>query len=101
CRRLTRIFAAERADIVHTHFTKYDVAAWCASRMLGRRAPSVIWHAHSAFPAKPHILRNVKDVVKMSWMGRSAHVVAASESLRQIFEQRMFPATRISVVHNG
>ena len=84
-RRLSEIANKEKAVILHTHFTRFDVSVWLARKLLmtKKRPISIVWHVHSAFPIKKTILRKIKDILKLNIMGRSATIITVSGQLRQ------------------
>jgi hypothetical protein len=69
-REITRIADKEQAVVLHSHFTTFDVAAWCAAVFSAVRQHrlNVVWHMHSAFPVRQSVIRKIKDLIKYhSW----------------------------------
>jgi glycosyltransferase involved in cell wall biosynthesis len=82
-------------QIVHTHFTKYDVAA------AGLRGPRVIWHVHSVREDRSP-LAELRGRVKYRWIGRNvSDWLCVSEGVRREVLQRGAPPKRVRVVANG
>lgn len=102
-RRIRSIVRAEDAAIVHTHFSRFDIAAWvawltCAAHF---RPFHLVWHVHSAFPPESSLLRRAKDFLKLGVMGRSCTIVAVSEAVRGEVAARGCPRRQIRVIENG
>jgi len=60
--------------LLHTHFTRFDVAAaW-----LGRRRPgtAVVWHLHTPHP--PTLRSRLRDTIKFRLLGRGVNAILAS-----------------------
>ncbi len=101
--RLAELVLATQADLLHTHFSSYDVAAWGARCLLlpRRRELAVVWHAHSDFPSSATAARRVKDVLKYRVMGNSVQMVAVSEHVRQRMIDCGFDASAVRTIPNG
>jgi glycosyltransferase involved in cell wall biosynthesis len=100
---LASIVRRENAEILHCHFTAYDIAAWTAQkclRLAGRRL-EVIWHAHSEIPPATNFLRRFKNFIKYACLGRSTRMIAVSEHVRQQAVDAGCPPARIRASLNG
>lgn len=64
--------AATGATILHTHFTKYDLAAALAAH--GRQQAYVIWHMHAFLPKRP--ARRLLSIAKYTLARRSVDAIA-------------------------
>lgn len=64
--------SATRTTILHTHFTKYDLAAALAAH--GRKQAHVIWHVHAFLPKRP--FRRLLSIAKYTLAGRSIDAIA-------------------------
>ncbi len=102
-KRIARIALDENAAIVHTHFSRFDVAAWLAKLMcmLRFRNFQLVWHVHSAFTGHSGIKRWTLDFVKLGLMGRLCYAIPVSYFLEDTILQRGFPRKRIRVIQNG
>jgi len=100
---LAHIARKENAAIIHTHFSRYDIAAWLAKAIcaLDGKRVEVIWHVHSAFPPRTNCVRLAMDVVKLALMGRACHMVPVCEDLGRSLVRRGCPAGSIHLVSNG
>jgi glycosyltransferase involved in cell wall biosynthesis len=101
-REIARIASKEKAVILHTHFTSFDVSVWLAGifMSLKKKKPCAVWHMHSNFPIKQDIKRKLKDMLKLRFMGRSVAAIAVSEELKQSYATRGF-AGKTHVVLNA
>jgi glycosyltransferase involved in cell wall biosynthesis len=92
---------AERvgAQLIRTHFTRFDVAGALAARRIGAAA---VWHIHSEAKTM-HWRQRLKDVVKYRLLGRALchRLIAVSEAIGQEAHARGLPERKISVVLNG
>ncbi len=101
-RAIRRIARQEKAVVIHTHFTRFDVAAWLAARLtIGGRHPDVIWHAHSALHDPRTLLRRMKNLVKYGGLGRTVRMIAVSEQVRGDLLAVGVPAGRVRTITNG
>ena len=100
---LAEILRRENSAIVHTHFSRFDIAAWLAKAIRGLAGQHVelIWHGHSAFAPRPSRTRLALDAVKLGLLGRTCHVVPVSEAVYSAMEQKGCPRERMQVIHNG
>ena len=89
--RLARLARDTRAEIIHAHLARdYTLAAFAARRAKGAR---LVVTRHVMFPLGRAHRIFLKDV---------SSAVAVSEAVaRSLRAQRIFPADRIRVVHNG
>jgi glycosyltransferase involved in cell wall biosynthesis len=100
---LARIARRENAAIVHTHFSRFDIAAWMAKMIcaLDGRSFELVWHVHSAFGFNPSKARLAMDAIKLGLMGRACHLVPVWEALYDSLAQRGCPRERMRVIPNG
>jgi glycosyltransferase involved in cell wall biosynthesis len=100
---LTDIAMRENAAILHTHFSRFDIAARLAKTLCawkGKRV-EVVWHSHSAFSLKPGFRRLAQDVCKLGVLGRACYLAPVCDELRIEAEHRGFAPGRIRVIPNG
>ena len=99
---LARLASRENGIVLHTHFA-YGAAAWAASRLLRMQGRNlkVVWHARSDFSGSMTLTERIKTALKYRCMGGNAHMIAASEHLRQRVIKQGFPAERIQTIPNG
>ena len=101
-RLLAGLASAERAVILHTHFTAYDVAAWLAVRMLRWRGQKVrnVWHAHSEL-RKSRPKRRLKKWIKYRLIGSAVRMIAVSDSVADDLRAVGDPKAAVRMVPNG
>jgi glycosyltransferase involved in cell wall biosynthesis len=101
-KEISRIALIEKAIILHTHFTRFDVPAWLAGILMRmkKKTPCIVWHVHSNFPIKHTLARLIKDTLKLRLMGRSVEMITVSEELRRSYAAMGFTKT-VQVVPNG
>lgn len=101
-REVYRIAVTESGAILHSHFTTFDVPVWIATRSLRlrRRVVQCVWHVHLP-SATPTQRRRLRDVVKLSIMGRFAHSVVVSHGGLETLLERGAPRDRVTVIENG
>lgn len=97
-RRLRRLCADERIDVIHAHqYTPFAYAV--ASRVFGQRPP-VIFTEHGRFyPDYPNLKRKV-----FNWLlpDKRDRFIAVGEAVRQaLILNEGLPARRVEVVYNG
>lgn len=102
-RRIAEIAMDENAAIVHTHFSRFDIAAWLAKVycMFRLRSFHLVWHMHSALADHIGARRRVLDFVKLGLMGRMCYAVPVSYPLEETIQHKGFPNRRIRVIQNG
>ncbi len=102
-RALAGFVSKEQASLIHTHFTRYDVAAYLARHFVkrGMRRPKVVWHLHSDFPIRMTPMRRLKNLLKFRLMGASIRMVAVSEHLRRKTIDTGFDASNIQTIPNA
>jgi glycosyltransferase involved in cell wall biosynthesis len=84
--------------VVHTHFTRLDVAALTAAR--GRRRTPVFWHVHTFLPSHP--ARAALATVKYGVRGRRvAATICVSDEIAASIRRRGGARRRTVVVENG
>lgn len=100
---LAGLAATSDAALIHSHFSRYDVAAWIARGLLRlrRRHVKVVWHAHSDFPVHRTRLRSAKDVLKYRMMGRGVRMIAVSDHIRRRVIAAGFHPAAVVTVANG
>ena len=101
---LAGILVRENAQLVHTHFSQFDAAAWLAARISGLfrfRPIRVVWHIHSDFQVGTTAFRRLKDLIKFRVMGRSAHLILVSDHLKTRPLGAGFGPSRLHVIPNG
>jgi glycosyltransferase involved in cell wall biosynthesis len=101
--KLAQIARRENSAILHTHFSRFDIAAWMAKMIcaLAGRRVELVWHLHSAFAFHPSEARLVLDAIKLGLMGRTCHLVPVCEELYHSMERRGCPRERMRVIPNG
>lgn len=104
-RALADIVSEQDADLVHTHFAQYDLAARLAARIAGRRGRKVqvVWHAHSELNARGPLtpIRRVTNVIKYRFLGQQVWMIPVGLSVAQGLLAAGFPARRVRLVENG
>lgn len=100
--KIIHIALKEKAIILHTHFTTYDIAASIAQFILKIKNKKIglVWHIHSNFPIKQSILRRLKDLLKFKIFGRSVQIISVSEEINRSLSQRGFHG-HVNVILNG
>lgn len=104
-RAIAALAASNNVKIIHTHYTRFDIPAYVARRLLGRgRKVEVIWHVRSMPAETGHssLSRRLKDFVKLGLISKQVHIVAVSEGVAEMLHQRgLRPRERTIVVPNG
>jgi glycosyltransferase involved in cell wall biosynthesis len=91
-----------RPDIVHTHFTQYDIPAVVASWLIPRRArPKIVWHRHSDIGERIVGAKRIRCLVKHRVLGYHVTHLAVSESIRNLLYAEGLPCSKIHVIENG
>ncbi|HXT02510.1 MAG TPA: glycosyltransferase family 4 protein [Elusimicrobiota bacterium] len=101
---LARLALQENIRLVHTHFSRFDAAAWLAAKIalvLRGRAVPVVWHCHSDFPVDMSPARKIKDLIKFRWLGGAVHIIVVSEHLKERPLSAGFDARRLHLISNG
>lgn len=89
---LIRIFREVRPDLVHTHFSHYDIASAQAIRYL-RLSTRMVWHLHCVTSYKVGHgwkgklqtgLNCLRLYRKFGWWGRKAHLLAVSAETARV-----------------
>lgn len=101
---LIAVAKQEKAMIIHTHFTQFDMSAFLAKELMrfGRPGMSIIWHAHSNFGVQRNLRRMARDVIK--WKAstrRVSTIIAVSEHVRASLIDKGVCPEKIKVVWNG
>ncbi len=82
--QIANIATREKAILIHTHFTTFDIPAYLSSvirknKLLNNR---VIWHIHSNFPVKQTVMRKIKNFIKWDIIGNhNITAICASEEI--------------------
>ena len=99
-RRLARLVAAERYDVLHAHTPRSLMAASQAATATG---VPLIYHVHS--PAGRDSTRWLANRVNLwlerRWARRAVQLIAVSPSVRQYMINQGLPAQRVVYVPNG
>lgn len=100
---LAHIIWREKSAILHTHFSRFDIAAWMAKAMcaLAGKHVELVWHQHSAFAPRSSRTRLALDALKLGMLGRWCRLVPVCEDLRLSIEQKGCPPERVRVIPNG
>ncbi|HBC93992.1 MAG TPA: hypothetical protein DCZ10_14125 [Pelotomaculum sp.] len=98
-----RIVHHEGINVIHTHFTNYDVAAWISKlhSKINHHHVEVIWHVHSPARVKKTFMRRLRDLVKYKIIGRSVHVIVVSGGGFVSMKERGLLERQAFVVPNG
>lgn len=89
---LIRIFREVRPDLVHTHFSHYDIASAQAIQHLGL-STRMVWHLHCVTSYKVEHgwkgklqtgLNCLRLYRKFGWWGRKAHLLAVSAETARV-----------------
>ncbi|MHB8233243.1 MAG: glycosyltransferase family 4 protein [Solirubrobacteraceae bacterium] len=98
-RHLDEVIAAQRAPLVHTHFTAADLRASAAAAAAG---VPCIWHVRTGLPDYS-LTQRVKDLFKLRIVARRrvARIIAVSPWLAELAAQRGAPRARIETIPNG
>ena len=84
--------------LLHTHFTRYDVAAVLAAR--GRPDTAVLWHIHT--PLYKSLRRRLQSAVKFRLFGRSvAEILVSGPDPAWGAIAAGAPPERVEIVGNG
>jgi len=103
-RRIRAIVRDEKVDIVHTHFTTFDVAASLVGMLpTGRGHPTrVFWHVHSPWHRSSRTLRGtLRDTIKYRLLSRTAWTLVVSHGGMTTMRERGLNRHRSRVVENG
>jgi sugar transferase (PEP-CTERM/EpsH1 system associated) len=97
-RRLGRLFADERIDVVHAH--QYTPFAYgVATRAFGRRPPILFTEHGRFYPDRPSLKRKLFNRLLP---GTHDRYVAVGQSVRQaLIDNEGLPPGRIEIVYNG
>jgi glycosyltransferase involved in cell wall biosynthesis len=86
---------SDQPTVVHTHFTRFDVAAARAAR--GRPATPLFWHVHTVLGPSPWIW--MRNAVKFGTFGRGVSgVLVPAEDVGDGLARRFAPRERIILV---
>ena len=93
-RQCAEVLRAMQADVVHSHFTRYDIAA----ASTGAR---VFWHVHS-FREQRSTLAELRARIKYRLLSRNVHAwICVSKGVQREILARGAAHSRTHVVHNG
>jgi glycosyltransferase involved in cell wall biosynthesis len=91
---VTDALRAMKPDVVHSHFTRYDVAA-------AQSEATTYWHVHS-YRERRSPLAELKSRIKYRYFGRNVRAwICVSQGVRNEIVARGAPSKRTLVVHNG
>jgi len=97
---LKRIAEGNRAILVHSHFTTFDLEAAFVARKLGM---PVFWHIHSDFGEENYIGRKIKDFIK--WRLIASYyidtIIGVSDLVVEQALKRGAPITKCYAIYNG
>jgi glycosyltransferase involved in cell wall biosynthesis len=96
---LDEVVHAQRAKLIHSHFTEADLQAAGVAAAAG--IPCV-WHLHTGFTGYP-LVRRVTDLFKLRIVARRrvARLIAVSTWLAELAARRGAPRARIETVPNA
>ena len=84
--------------MLHTHFTRFDVAAVMAARR--RPGVSVLWHIHS--PQKPALAVRARNLIKYGLLGRRTfRILCVAPDIAVDVRRRGGPADRVEFFPNA
>jgi len=88
--------AVPRADVLHTHFTSFDVPALLAARGRAR----VIWHVHTRMD--PRLRVRAANAVKYGVLGRRVgRIVCVAPHIEAMVRRRLAPPARTMTILNA
>lgn len=102
-KEIAKIVNQENGQIIHTHFTNYDIPAWIVQKMLiliGKKV-KVYWHFHSAFPTESTLKRRMKNFLKLKVIGRDIVMIAVSKSIYLNINSTAKRKKNLYVIENG
>jgi glycosyltransferase involved in cell wall biosynthesis len=89
----------EVPTLLHTHFTRFDVAAAVVGGR--RRRTALFWHVHTPQPHRG-VVQRMRNRVKFSLVGRrTAGILCASPDIAETVIASGAPADRVTFVHNA
>jgi glycosyltransferase involved in cell wall biosynthesis len=99
---IRRILSQQGGDIIHTHFSSFDLTAAIAARIAKPIGGiPVIWHVHSPWPHPPGLKKVIRETIRYRIVGRSAHLVGVSEGARLMMRDRPINDSNFHVILNG
>ena len=100
---IREIALKEQANIIHTHFSNYNIPACLASLQLrwAKKAVRVIWHFHSDWRIQLTFLRRIKDFILYNILGRFTYGISVAEHIRENMISRGMQRRRMFYVPNG
>jgi glycosyltransferase involved in cell wall biosynthesis len=98
-RVLRRIARETSAQLIRSHFTRFDLSAGVVARSVRARS---VWNVHTVLLTQG-IRRRVSDAVKVRALGGALcdRVIAVSDEIGRECRMRGHPADRVTVVSNG
>jgi glycosyltransferase involved in cell wall biosynthesis len=93
------LIAGRDPVVLHTHFTRYDLAALAAARSAAGKA-GVLWHVHT--PLYSGARANLRNAVKYGVLGRRvAAILASGSGPARTLERVGAPAARLEIAGSG
>ena len=100
---IARLVEQHRINIIHSHFSKYDLACVAASQLtrVRSRQVEVLWHVHSPSPRKTGISASLKDLFRWRLLGTYPRTVHVSRGGQLTMTERGLQQRRSVVLENG
>jgi len=97
------IVKKEKASILHTHFSTFDMPSVVAKflRQFDGENIHCIRHVHSAFPVKQTINRRLKDLIKFTFTGRYVDSIYVSDAIMDSDVDRGLNKATATLLGNG
>ncbi len=84
---ICKIIKREKPDLIHTHFSKYDLVGRLASAVIKPFNPiSIIWHIHTPNESviNSNFLRKIKKFIRYKVLSNNVNILTVSEGARSI-----------------
>jgi len=89
---------SDEPTVLHTHFSRFDVAAVMAAS--GRRATKVFWHVHTPHHDSSSV--RLRNRMKYALAGRRVErILCVSSELEQVVVDRGAPRAKVEFLHNA
>jgi len=100
---IKKIAKNESAELIHTHFSNYNIPAFIASLLLNweKKTVRTIWHFHSDWRIRMTLKRKIKDFILYKVLGHFVYGISVSENIKESIVSRGMPRQRIYYVPNG
>jgi glycosyltransferase involved in cell wall biosynthesis len=100
---IKQIAKNETAEIIHSHFSNFNIHACMASLLLscGNKKIRTIWHFHSDWRIRMTFARRIKDFILYKILGQYVYGISVSENIKENIISRGMPRQRICYVPNG